>query len=109
MENLIIEYIKFGDLALKELEKEDFEKLEEFLEEREELFKKIVEANNEKISLKEIMEKHNLLEKEKQLVEKLDERKKEVRESLNNLRKTKAMNNQYRNASGKLSFLNRQI
>lgn len=109
MENLIIEYIKLGELALEELKREDFEELENFLEKREELFKEIVEANKNKVFLKEIMEKHNLLAKEKELVERLDERKKEVRENLNKLRKTKAMNNQYRNASGKVSFLNKQI
>lgn len=109
MDNLLKEYAELSKVALKELDKEDFENLEVLLEQREVLLKEIVKLNDGNAEIKELIKKYEVLELEKDLVEKLKKKKEKVRENLNNIRKMKAMNNQYRDAAGKVSFLNKQI
>lgn len=109
MDNLLKEYTKLSKKALEELDKEEFEGLEYLLEQKEVLFKKIVKLNNNNEEMKELIKKYEVLEVEKALIEKLKNKKEIVRENLNNIRKRKVMNNQYRDAAGKVSFLNKQI
>ena len=71
------------------------------------LFKEIVKLNNSNEEMKELIKKYEVLEVEKALVEKLKNKKEIVRENLNNIRKRKVMNNQYRDVAGKVSFLNK--
>lgn len=109
MDNLLKEYTKLSKKALEELDKEEFEGLEHLLEQKEVLFKEIVKLNNNNEEMKELIKKYEVLEVEKALVEKLKNKKEIVRENLNNIRKRKVMNNQYRDVAGKVSFLNKQI
>ncbi|MFR5265952.1 hypothetical protein [Clostridium sp.] len=109
MDNLLKEYTKLSKKALEELDKEEFEGLEYLLEQKEVLFKEIVKLNNSNEEMKELIKKYEVLEVEKALVEKLKNKKEIVRENLNNIRKRKVMNNQYRDVAGKVSFLNKQI
>lgn len=109
MDDLLKEYAELSKVALKELDKEDFENLEVLLEQREVLLKEIVKLNDGNAEIKELIKKYEILELEKDLVEKLKNKKEKVRENLNNIRKMKAMNSQYRDAAGKVSFLNKKI
>ncbi len=109
MDNLLKEYTKLSKKALEELDKEEFEGLEYLLEQKEVLFKEIVKLNNSNEEMKELIKKYEVLEVEKALIEKLKNKKEIVRENLNNIRKRKVMNNQYRDVAGKVSFLNKQI
>lgn len=109
MDNLLKEYTKLSKKALKELDKEEFEGLEYLLEQKEVLFKEIVKLNNGNEEMKELIKKYEVLEVEKALIEKLKNKREIVRENLNNIRKRKVMNNQYRDIAGKVSFLNKQI
>lgn len=109
MDDLLKEYAELSKVALKELDKEDFENLEVLLEQREVLLKEIVKLNDGNAEIKELIKKYEILELEKDLVEKLKNKKEKVRENLSNIRKMKAMNSQYRDAAGKVSFLNKQI
>lgn len=109
MDNLLKEYTKLSKQALEELDKEEFEGLEYLLEQKEVLFKEIIKLNNDNKEMKALIKKYEVLEVEKALIEKLKNKKEIVRENLNNIRKRKAMNSQYRDAAGKVSFLNKQI
>lgn len=109
MDDLLKEYAELSKVALKELDKEEFENLEVLLEQREVLLKEIVKLNDGDTKIKELIKKYEVLEIERDFVEKLKNKKEKVRENLNNIRKMKAMNSQYRGAAGKVSFLNKQI
>lgn len=109
MDDLLKEYVELSKVALKELDKEDFENLENLLEQREVLLKEIIKLNDGNAEIKVLIKKYEVLESEKALVEKLKNKKEKVRVNLNNIRKMKAMNSQYRDAAGKVSFLNKQI
>lgn len=109
MEDLLIKYVEMTKLALKELENEEFEGLEDILDQREIILKKIMTLNNGGSEIKELIKNHNVLENEKKLVDKIKERKDKIRENLNNIRKMKTMNNNYKNSAGRVSFLNKKI
>ncbi|WP_055071330.1 hypothetical protein [Clostridium massiliamazoniense] len=109
MDDLLKEYAELSKVALKELDKEEFENLEVLLEQRAVLLKEIVKLNDGNAEIKELIKKYEVLEIERDFVEKLKNKKEKVRENLNNIRKMKAMNSQYRDAAGKVFFLNKQI
>lgn len=109
METLIVEYVKMAKLALKELENEEFENLEEILDKRDLILMKITALNDGGKEIKELIEMYKVLENEKKLVDKIKERKDKIRENLNNIRKMKTMNNNYNSSAGRISFFNRQI
>lgn len=109
MESLIVEYVEMAKVALKELENEEFENLEEILEKRDLILKKITTLNDGEKKIKELIEKYKVLENEKKLIDKIKERKEKIRENLNNIRRMKTMNNNYNSSAGRISFFNKQI
>ncbi|SHE35993.1 hypothetical protein [Caloramator proteoclasticus] len=92
--DLFIEYKCITEDIIKALEKEEFDLLNELLEKRDILIKKIDEVENKK-DLKKIVEELNILELDNFAKKLLDEKYKQIKIDLKKIKEQKMVNEKY--------------
>lgn len=105
----MIEYKALAQKAIEELDNDGFEKLEEYLEKRDDVLATIKELDFSKEEFKELEAQINVLELEEVLVEKIRINRDRVKGELAKINKAKNMNSRYSKSTNSLSFVNIKI
>ena len=104
--DLVKEYKNISSKILLELDKQGFLNLENLLSEKDVVLEKIKELNLESNEIKEILEKENILELDKKIIEKISIMKNESKEEMKKVSKQKQANTSYGNSQKRVQFLN---
>lgn len=100
---------EYRDISLKlleNLETEEFTELENFLERKQKIILEVAKLELAPEVVRENLEKFEIIELDKKIIEKIELKKVETKEKINEVGKRKSANNVYANASRQVQFLN---
>ena len=106
MKKLFEDYKNISLKILEELDIDEFLKLEEFLDKKDEIQKEIISLNLKQEEMKSNLEYFNIIETDKAIVEKIMKKKVETKGKLNDVKIRKNASTAYSNASGNMQILN---
>ncbi|MGL4761232.1 MAG: hypothetical protein ACRCWG_07195 [Sarcina sp.] len=107
MERLLKEYRQLSVEILEELDKDGFPKLEELLQMKEDIQIEVMKFDADKV--KKVLYELDIINLDKEIVEKISCKKDEVKSKINEVKARKATNNAYANAGNRVQFVNSKI
>lgn len=106
LKELIAEYRNLSLEIIKELDKDGFLNLENLLDKKDKIQEDIKNIKFEKNELKSLLEEFEILNLDKKIVEKINNKKITTRKKIHDIQRKKMASNSYGNAVNNVQFLN---